>query len=183
MMLGVALAMDAFSVSLAGGLQEPNMKRRRMCLIAGVFGGFQALMPIIGYVLARTVASVIGVFDDLVPWIALILLAFVGGKMLYEGLQRKQDEEVPAMKFSMLILQGVATSIDALSVGFSAFAEYDAVQMLVGALIIACVTFVICIGGLLIGRKAGTKLGGRAEVFGGIILILIGFEIFIKSFF
>ena len=182
-MLGVALAMDAFSVSLAGGLHEPHMKRRRMCLIAGVFAGFQALMPVIGYVLARTVASVLDVFDDLVPWIALILLSVIGGKMLYDGLHRKQDEEVPAMKLSMLMLQGVATSIDALSVGFSVFAEYDAVKMLVGAMIIACVTFVICIGGLLIGRKAGTALGGRAEILGGIILILIGIEIFIKSFF
>lgn len=182
-MLGAALAMDAFSVSLAGGLHEPKMKRSRMCLIAGVFAGFQALMPLLGYVLARTVASVLDVFDDMVPWIALILLSIVGGKMLYDGLHRKQDGEVPAMKFSMLMLQGVATSIDALSVGFSAFAEYDAAQALIGALIIAAVTFVICIGGLLIGRKAGTALGGRAEILGGIILIFIGLEIFIKSFF
>ena len=181
LMLGAALAMDAFSVSLAGGLHEPHMKRKRMCMIAGVFAGFQALMPMIGYVCARTVVTLFGAFEKAIPWIALILLCIIGGKMLFDGLHRKKDEEVPAVRFGVLMLQGIATSIDALSVGFTVFESYDVGKMLLGALIIACVTFVICIGGLLIGRKAGTAIGGRAEILGGIILIAIGIEIFIKG--
>ncbi|MBO4697941.1 MAG: manganese efflux pump [Lachnospiraceae bacterium] len=180
-MLGAALAMDAFSVSLAGGLHEPHMKRKRMCMIAGVFAGFQALMPMIGYVSARTVVTLFGAFEKAIPWIALILLCIIGGKMLFDGLHRKKDEEVPAVRFGVLMLQGIATSIDALSVGFTVFESYDVGKMLLGALIIACVTFVICIGGLLIGRQAGTAIGGRAEILGGIILIAIGIEIFIKG--
>lgn len=181
LMLGAALAMDAFSVSLAGGLHEPHMKRNRMCMIAGVFAGFQAVMPMIGYVCARTVVTLFGAFEKAIPWIALVLLCIIGGKMLFDGLRRKKDEEVPAVRFGVLMLQGVATSIDALSVGFSVFESYGVGKMLVGVLIIACVTFVICIGGLLIGRKAGTAIGGRAEIIGGIILIAIGIEIFIKG--
>lgn len=183
LLLGVALAMDAFSVSLAGGLNEPKMKRERMCQIAGVFAGFQALMPILGYVLARTVASVLDVFDDLVPWIALILLSVIGGKMICEGLHRNEDEELPAASAKLLVLQGIATSIDALSVGFTVFEEYDFLAAVVAALLIAAVTFAVCIAGLLIGRRLGTALGGKATIVGGIILIVIGIRIFIKSFF
>ena len=183
MLLGVALAMDAFSVSLAGGLNEPKMKRERMCQIAGVFAGFQALMPILGYVLARTVASVLDVFDDLVPWIALILLSVIGGKMIYEGFHRNEDEELPAASAKLLVLQGIATSIDALSVGFTVFEEYDFFAAVVAALLIGAVTFAVCIAGLLIGRRLGTALGGKATIVGGIILIVIGIRIFVKGVF
>ena len=183
LLLGVALAMDAFSVSLAGGLNEPKMKRERMCQIAGVFAGFQALMPILGYVLARTVASVLDVFDDLVPWIALILLSVIGGKMIYEGLHRNEDEELPAASAKLLVLQGIATSIDALSVGFTVFEEYDFFAAVVAALLIGAVTFAVCIAGLLIGRRLGTALGGKATIVGGIILIVIGIRIFVKGVF
>ena len=134
LMLGAALAMDAFSVSLAGGLHEPHMKRKRMCMIAGVFAGFQALMPMIGYVCARTVVTLFGAFEKAIPWIALILLCIIGGKMLFDGLHRKKDEEVPAVRFGVLMLQGIATSIDALSVGFTVFESYDVGKMLLGAL-------------------------------------------------
>ncbi len=183
MLLGVALAMDAFSVSLAGGLNEPKMKRERMCQIAGVFAGFQALMPILGYVLARTVASVLDVFDNLVPWIALILLSVIGGKMIYEGFHRNGDEELPAASAKLLVLQGIATSIDALSVGFTVFEEYDFFAAVVAALLIAAVTFAVCIAGLLIGRRLGTAFGGKATIVGGIILIVIGIRIFVKGVF
>lgn len=183
LLLGVALAMDAFSVSLAGGLNEPKMKRERMCQIAGVFAGFQALMPILGYVLARTVASVLDVFDDLVPWIALILLSVIGGKMIYEGFHRNEDEELPAASAKLLVLQGIATSIDALSVGFTVFEEYDFFAAVVAALLIGAVTFAVCIAGLLIGRRLGTALGGKATIVGGIILIVIGIRIFVKGVF
>ena len=183
MLLGVALAMDAFSVSLAGGLNEPKMKRERMCLIAGVFAGFQAVMPLLGWVFVHTIVTVFKSFEKFIPWIALILLLFLGGKMIYEGVSRKDDEELPATSAKLLFVQGIATSIDALSVGFTVFEEYDLLAAVVAALIIAAVTFVICIAGLFIGRKLGTAIGGKATILGGIILIVIGFKIFIEGVF
>ena len=183
MLLGVALAMDAFSVSLAGGLNEPKMKRQRMCLIAGVFAGFQALMPILGWVFVHTVVSIFRSFEKFIPWIALILLLYLGGKMIAEGIARKEEDEIPAATVRLLLLQGIATSIDALSVGFTAFEEYDFSAAAVAALIIAAVTFAICIAGLFIGRKLGTALGGKASILGGIILIIIGLRIFINGVF
>lgn len=182
-LLGVALAMDAFSVSLAGGLNEPKMKQKRMCLIAGVFAGFQALMPMLGWVCVHTVVTLFESFEKFIPWIALVLLLFLGGKMIYEGLSRKDDEELPAASAKLLFVQGVATSIDALSVGFTVFEGYSLLAAVVAALIIAAVTFVICIAGLFIGRKLGTAIGGKATVLGGIILIVIGLRIFIKGVF
>ena len=183
-LLGVGLAMDAFSVSLANGLHEPRMGRGRMCGIAGVFAFFQALMPMLGWVCVHTVVEHFRSFERLIPWIALVLLVFIGGKMLWEGLHDSGDEEAESAGVGpgALLVQGVATSIDALSVGFT-IAEYAFFQALASALIIAAVTFVICMGGLVIGRKAGTALSGRAGVLGGFILIFIGVEIFITSFF
>ena len=183
MLLGVALAMDAFSVSLAGGLNEPKMKRQRMCLIAGVFAGFQALMPILGWVFVHTIVSIFRSFEKFIPWIALILLLSLGGKMIAEGIARKEEDEIPAATVRLLLLQGIATSIDALSVGFTAFEEYDFSAAAVAALIIAAVTFAICIAGLFIGRKLGTAIGGKASILGGIILIIIGLRIFINGVF
>lgn len=180
-LLGVGLAMDAFSLSLANGLNEPKMRRGRMMLIAGVFALFQAFMPMLGWVCVRTVVTVFSAFEKWIPWIALTLLSFLGGKMLYDGIKNRDEEEkTPAVGFKALMLQGVATSIDALSAGFT-MAEYGVVQATVCALLIAAVTFVICIGGLLIGRKVGTKLAGKATVIGGIILIAIGLKIFIEG--
>lgn len=181
-LLGVGLAMDAFSVSLANGLNEPNMKKGKLCLIAGVFGFFQALMPMIGWVCVHTVVQYFTAFNAFIPWIALALLGFIGGKMLYEGIKNKSADEKPVIGFWGLLLQGVATSIDALSVGFT-IAEYDWLMALVSSLIIASVTFLICVAGLLLGKNFGTKLAGKATVVGGIILILIGLEILISSFF
>lgn len=183
-LLGVGLAMDAFSVSLANGLHEPRMGRGRMCGIAGVFAFFQALMPMLGWVCVHTVVEHFRSFERLIPWIALALLVFIGGKMLWEGLHDSGDEaaESAGVGPGALLVQGVATSIDALSVGFT-IAEYAFFQALASALIIAAVTFVICMGGLVIGRKAGTALSGRAGVLGGVILIFIGVEIFITSLF
>ena len=179
--LGVGLAMDAFSVSLANGLAEPKMRAARMGLIAGVFAFFQALMPMLGWVCVHTIVQAFGVVEKFIPWIALILLGFIGGKMLYEGIKHKDGEgERAAVGFGALIVQGIATSIDALSVGFT-IADYDWVMALVCALIIAVVTFGICMAGLAIGKKFGTKLSNKAEILGGIILIAIGIEIFISG--
>lgn len=180
-LLGVGLAMDAFSVSLANGLNEPHMRPRKMCGIAGVFAGFQALMPMIGWLIVHTAVSFFGVIDKFVPWIALILLVFIGGKMLYEGIKNRGScEEKPAVGLGALLVQGVATSIDALSVGFT-IADYDVVHAIVCALLIAVVTFIICMVGLVLGKKVGTKLSWKASVLGGVILIAIGIEIFVSG--
>ncbi|MBR4112964.1 MAG: manganese efflux pump [Ruminiclostridium sp.] len=182
-LLGVGLAMDAFSVSLANGLNEPKMKKTRMCLIAGIFAVFQALMPMLGWVCVHTIVEVFGAFEGLIPWIALILLGFIGGKMLYEGIKGGEEENGHRkITLGALMVQGVATSIDALSVGFT-IAEYDWLMALVCALLIAVVTFGICMAGVAIGKKFGTKLSGKAAILGGIILIFIGIEIFVTNVF
>lgn len=182
-LLGVGLAMDAFSVSLANGLNDSKMKTGRMSMIAGVFAFFQALMPMTGWTCVHTILQYFQMFEKMIPWIALILLCFIGGKMLLEGIKKEEAEsEEAAIGFGALLVQGVATSIDALSVGFT-IAEYGWLMALVCALIIAAVTFVICMGGLQIGKKFGTKLSNKASVLGGVILILIGLEIFITGVF
>ena len=182
-LLGVGLAADAFSVSLANGLNEPCMKAGKMSLTAGIFAIFQGLMPMIGWICVHTVVQYFSAFEVLIPWIALALLGYIGGKMLYEGIHCKcEDCDCKKATLSMLLVQGVATSIDALSVGFT-IAEYNWIMALVSALIIAAVTFVVCMGGLYIGKKAGNKLAGKAGILGGAILIFIGLEIFITSFF
>ncbi len=182
-LLGVALAMDAFSVSLANGLNEPCMKKRKMCMIAGMFAFFQAIMPLIGWFCIRTIVQYFRFFEALIPWIALILLGFIGGKMLYEGIKNRcaDTECCSSLGFCALLVQAVATSIDALSAGFT-ISDYSLLQALVSALVIALVTFFICIAGLVIGRRAGTCLCGKAGILGGAILIFIGLEIFITGF-
>lgn len=180
-LLGIGLAMDAFSVSLANGLHEPDMKKKKMCGVAGVFAFFQAVMPMAGWICVHTVIQYFRMFEKFIPWIALVLLLFIGGKMLMEGIKSQNGEmEKPKVGLAALLVQGVATSIDALSVGF-AIAEYGFAMAIVCALIIAAVTFVVCMVGLIIGKKFGTKFSGRAAILGGVILIVIGLEIFIAG--
>ena len=181
-LLGVGLAMDAFSVSLANGLNEPKMKAGRMCLIAGTFGVFQALMPMLGWVCVHTLLEYFSAFGKFIPWISLVLLLYIGGKMLIEGVRSKDEgEEKPLIGFGTLLMQGIATSIDALSVGFT-IAGYNWLMALVCSLIVAAVTFVICMGGLELGKRFGKRFSNCAEIIGGVILIVIGLEIFISSF-
>lgn len=182
-LLGAGLAMDAFSVSLANGLHDPKMKKRKMSGTAGVFAGFQALMPMIGWICVHTLLQVFQSFEKLIPWIALFLLLYIGGKMLWEGLHHSDEDEETARHsgISALLIQGVATSIDALSVGFT-ISDYGLLMAIVCALIIAVVTFIICMAGLEIGKRFGTKLSNKADILGGVILIGIGLEIFITSF-
>lgn len=178
---GVGLAMDAFSVSLANGLNEPAMKRPRMALIAGVFALFQFLMPLLGWVCVHTIAEAFDTFRLFIPWIALILLLFIGGKMLIEGIRGAEAHvEKKALGFLVLMVQGIATSIDALSVGFT-IAELDLPGALVESLVIGAVTFAICMAGLVIGKVSGNRLAGKASILGGVILIAIGLEIFISG--
>lgn len=185
-LLGVGLAMDAFSVSLANGLNEPNMPNKRMFLASGTFAVFQGIMPLIGWVCVHTVVEKFRTIEKFVPLVALALLGFIGGKMLYEGIKETKcgcDEEcqrAKAFDFKLLAVQGVATSIDALSVGFT-ISDYNFLQAFVAVVLIAIVTFFICFGGIYIGKKFGTALAGKSSILGGAILILIGIEIFITS--
>ena len=181
-LLGIGLAMDAFSVSLVNGLGEPCMKRRKMSLIAGVFAVFQFMMPMLGWFCVTTVVEYFNKFTGFIPWIALILLLFIGIKMLVDGITKKAEEESPAIGFGALMIQGVATSIDALSVGFTT-ANNSLGEALISSLIIGAVTFALCFGGIAIGKRFGMKLADRAQIVGGLILIGIGIEIFVKGVF
>ena len=187
-LLGVGLAMDAFSVSIANGLAEPDMSRRRMCLIAGVYAVYQFAMPMIGWLCVRRVVEAFLAFQKFIPWIALILLAAIGGKMVLEGLAKKVSSEVQEesgtgvkISFMTLMVQGIATSIDALSVGFT-IADYGTLMACTSALIIGVVTFAICMGGLLFGKKFGEHFSDKATIAGGLILIGIGISILVRSF-
>ena len=193
MLLGVGLAMDAFSVSIANGLADSGMNKGRMFSIAGTFAGFQFMMPMIGWLLVTEAARLFKWFSPLIPWIALILLLIIGGGLLKDGIEELRDSktgtaeadklsDTAKLGFWALMMQGVATSIDALSVGFTT-AAYNSMQAQVSSLIIGVVTLFICLAGLRIGRRLGTLLAGRASILGGIILIGIGIEIWVKGVF
>ena len=178
--------MDAFSVSAAEGLRVPSMKWGDRLTIAGTFAFFQFLMPVLGWAAIRTVVQFFSAFTKAVPWIALILLAYIGGKMLLEGIrERRSGETAPPQKDPVrggtLFLLGIATSIDALSAGF-ALAHYSPEEAFLAGVIIAVTTLLICLGGLRLGRLAGTLLKGYSQIFGGCILIFIGLSIFVRSF-
>ena len=168
--------MDAFSVSLVHGLRTPDMNAGRRFRIAGIFALFQFLMPVLGWGLVHTIVTAFRAFERFIPWIALLLLVYIGGKMLLEGIRGETESEMS----SNLLMQAVATSIDALSVGFT-IAEYTALQAVSAAVIIAVVTFAVCTAGVEIGKKIGTRLSGKASILGGVILIFIGLEIFIRG--
>ncbi len=200
-LLGVGLSMDAFSVSLANGLNEPNMPKKRIFLISGTFAFFQALMPLSGWFLVSTLVGAFTFISPIIPYAALALLGFIGAKMIIDGIKtRKQSSEnhvetennallsdkkenrADCAKLSLgsLLLQGIATSIDALSVGFT-IDGYTFLPALVCALIIAAVTLILCTAGVFIGKRFGTKLADKSQILGGVILVAIGIEIFIKG--
>lgn len=192
-LLGAGLAMDAFSVSVANGLADKGMRLRRMIAIAGTFAGFQFAMPMIGWVVVKRAAEAFEWFSPLIPWIALVLLIIIGGGLLKDGISELRssktedtaeapEDGITKLSFAALMMQGVATSIDALSVGFTT-ASYNRTQALLSSAIIGVVTLAICLAGLKIGRKLGELLSGRASILGGLILIGIGLEIWIKGVF
>ena len=185
-LLGVGLAMDAFSVSCAEGLRVPDMERSAKWRIAGTFAFFQFLMPVLGWAGVHTIVTLFSAFEKAVPWIGFLLLLYIGGKMLLEGIRdRRSPDEAPEendpVRGGTLFVLGIATSIDALSVGF-AIADYTAEEAFLASVIIAFVTLLICLGGLRLGRMVGSKLKGSASILGGAILIFIGISIVVRSF-
>ena len=177
-LFGIGLAMDAFSVSVANGLRNPHMHTSRRMIIAGTFGCFQTVMPLLGWFCVHSIAEAFQAFQPYIPWIALVLLAFIGGKMIWEGLHDQGEAE--SLQGGALFIQGIATSIDALSVGFT-IAEYELIFAVTESLIIGIVTFGLCLAGLLLGGRIGSRISGKAGIVGGIILILIGTEIFVTG--
>ena len=167
-LLGVGLAMDAFSVSLANGLANHFLRIRTMCLIAGTFGFFQWLMPMAGW---ACVNRIVDLFQVLLP------LGAIGGLMIRDGLSGEEEDVKVSVGLRYLLLQGLATSMDALSVGFT-LAEYPFAKAMLASIIIGIVTFAICIAGLFLGKRFGMKLADKATILGGVILIGIGLEIF-----
>ena len=185
-LIAVGLSMDAFAVSICKGLSLNKLKLRHAVLVGLYFGGFQALMPLLGWLCVRTIAESFTAFEKFIPWIALLLLLCIGGKMLLEGIRGGAEEEAAGEKKTLgrgtLLLQGVATSIDALSVGFT-IEQYPFAAALTESLIIGAVTLAICLAGLLLGRTIGRKLDRIAPILGGLILIGIGVEIFLTGVF
>lgn len=180
-LLGIGLTMDAFSVSLANGFKEPCMKNKKALLIALTFGLFQMIMPLIGWICVHTLLEKFKIFAHFIPWIALVLLLYIGGKMVIGFFFKKEEqEECSKTGFLAIIIQGIATSIDALSVGFT-IAEYNFTLAFVATLIIGIITFIVCFIGVFLGKKFGTKCSTYAELIGGLILIAIGIEIFVTG--
>lgn len=194
LLLGVGLSMDAFAVSISNGLSMTKITLKKALPSALAFGIFQALMPLLGYLLGASFADFIQSFDH---YIALIFLGFIGGKMIYDGVKelrtdkkaKANGEEKPVQEekklgFGALIVQAIATSIDALVVGVSFVAmNMNFTQVLIGIAIIGCTTFILSIIGVFMGKKFGELLGSRAEIVGGLILVGIGLKVFIEHMF
>ena len=177
--LGIGLAMDACAVSMANGLKEPKMRISKTLFIAFMFGLFQGAMPLIGYLVGSQVLTKI---EWIIPWAALGILGFLGGKMIYDGIKGEDEADDKSLTLKVILIQAFATSIDALSVGFT-ISDYKLSEALVCVGLVALITFAICVGAVFIGKKFGTKLGNKAILIGGIILIAIGIEIFISGMF
>jgi putative Mn2+ efflux pump MntP len=185
LLIAVSMSMDAFAVSICKGLSVRKVTTKQMLTVGSYFGGFQGLMPVIGFALTSLFASLI---TSVSHWIAFVLLLFIGGKMLWDVYKESPAETSPQadeaaahsvytpLRFGELTLLAIATSIDALAVGV-AFAVLPGIHILSAAGFIGCTTFVLSFAGVVIGYKTGKLLEKRAQVLGGIILIAIGFKI------
>ncbi len=174
--LAVGLSMDAFAVSICKGLSLGKIKWKHMLIAGAWFGGFQALMPLIGYFLGRGFSDFVSNFSH---WIAFALLLIIGGNMIKEALGKDEEKSDSSMKFKTMLLLAIATSIDALAVGVT-FAFLD-VAIVPAILFIGVVTFVFSAAGVKIGSLFGTKYKSKAEIVGGIILILLGIKILLEG--
>lgn len=178
-LLGIGLSMDAFAVSVTNGLCCKNIGKLKMLLIGVCFGGFQGLMPLIGYFLGIGFTKYITAFDHI---IALVLLGFIGGQMIVESFKKEEDNISETLSGKTLFMQGIATSIDALAVGVS-FAALNDVNIAFASSAICFITFGFSIVGVLIGKKFGNMLSSKAQLVGGIILVGIGVKIFVEHVF
>ena len=177
-LLGVGLSMDAFAVSICKGLCMKKVNIKQALIIATFFGGFQALMPLLGYLLANTFAEYIQIVDH---WIAFVLLAFIGGKMIFDVIRGGDDDDCDCCKpfrIKEIFVMAIATSIDAAAAGIAL--AMDGANIWLNISFIGIVTFLMCIGGVFIGNKFGTKLKDKASILGGIILILLGLKILLE---
>lgn len=189
LLLAVGLSMDAFAVSVGNGLSMKKSDPKAALAIAASFGLFQALMPTVGYFLGSAFETVISRFDH---YIALIFLGFIGGKMIFDGIRELREKKKSAgapeeekpfkLSFGALMIQSVATSIDALIVGVS-FAALPNVNIWIAVTLIGIITFSISLVGVFSGKKFGQLLGSRAEIFGGLILVGIGVKVFVEHVF
>lgn len=176
--LSLGLAMDATAVSLTDGLSDRKIKISKALLIGLTFGFFQAMMPLLGFLFGNLFAELIETLDH---WIALVLLGYLGGKMLYDGFKKGEEEEIKKLNFKNLLIQGVATSIDAFAVGIS-FATLH-VDITLAVCSIGIITMVLSTIGVLIGKKFGDLLNNKATILGGLILVGMGIKIFIEHMF
>jgi putative Mn2+ efflux pump MntP len=175
LLLAVALAMDSVAVSIAIGSKYKELLLSKILVIAAAFGFFQGAMPLAGYLIGISFAEHVQAYDH---WIAFVLLAGLGGKMLYEAYQDEFDEEVTDLSAKTLITLAVATSIDAMAVGVTfAFLQTD---VYFASAMIALVTFALCFGAVYIGKKLGSLLESKAEILGGMILIGLGCKILLE---
>ncbi|MBS5726175.1 MAG: manganese efflux pump [Clostridiales bacterium] len=175
-LIAASLSMDAFAVSVCKGLSTRKLCWKHYLLIGLWFGGFQALMPTIGYFLGSTFEKYIQSFDH---WIAFVLLVFIGGNMLKEGFSKKEEKEDDSFTFRTMLVLAVATSIDALAVGVT-FALLSDVNIAAAVALIGGTTFILSAVGLKVGNIFGAKYKSRAEIAGGVILILIGLKILLE---
>ena len=172
--LAVGLSMDAFAVSVCKGLSTQKLKTKHYLIIGAWFGGFQALMPTIGYFLGSTFEKYITSFDH---WVAFVLLAIIGGNMIREGCSKEDGKANDSFSFKTMIV--LATSIDALAVGIT-FALLPDVNIVAAVSFIGVITFIISAIGLKVGNIFGLKYKSKAEIAGGVILILIGTKILLE---
>lgn len=178
-LLGIGLAMDAFSISLANGLNEPNMNFSKQVKIATTFGFFQCMMPLIGYLFVSCLTKIFSIIKMFLPYISFALLFYIGIKLIIDGIKSKNentDFDIIHLTWKLLILQAIITSIDALSVGFT-MNDYSLINAIFSTIIIGITTFVICVLGVKIGKFFGMRWKKPSLIFGGCILILIGVQI------
>ena len=181
-LVGVGLSMDAFAVAICKGLAMPRVDRKQTLLIGPYFGVFQAVMPLTGWLLGSQFARRV---TKMAPWIAFVLLAWIGGSMIRESLSKKEEEEKaePAeLRHRELLMLAIATSIDALAVGVSFSMVELTVPIYAAAALIGCTTFAISVAGVFVGNLFGARYKNRAEFVGGAILILIGLKILLEHF-
>ena len=174
-LLSIGLGMDAFAVSICKGISMKKMDWKKACIIGLYFGGFQAIMPVIGYFLGSTFESFISNFDH---WVAFILLAIIGGNMIKETFNTECDTISDDVNFKTMIILAIATSIDALAVGIT-FAFFK-VNLILAISLIGIITFVLSVIGTKVGNKFGDKYENKAEFVGGVILILLGLKILLE---